>query len=295
MKKEPLILGLLAGLLLVSIVLSAVTSSDRFALSSSSGSGVAVLNVTGPISAQSGGFSNPGLDEFVEQLYDIERNKQVKALVLRIDSPGGTVGASQELYREILKFKKRTKMPVIASIADVGASGAYWVALAGDRIYANPGSLVGSIGVIVKSLDLSEVYKRYGIGMTVFKSVPYKDMLSGWRDVSSRESSVVYGMLANIQAQFEAAVVEGRRLSPAQAHRLADGRVFTGEQAKQKNLIDSIGGFRDAIAYAAKKAGIKGKPRLLVQEKPPFFELMNGIIGSAVSFHMDANPLLLAR
>ncbi len=295
MKKEPLILSILAGLLLVSIVLSAVTSSDRFALSSSSGSGVAVLNVTGPISAQSGGFSNPGLDEFVEQLYDIERNKQVKALVLRIDSPGGTVGASQELYREILKFKKRTQMPVIASIADVGASGAYWVALAGDRIYANPGSLVGSIGVIVKSLDLSEVYKRYGIGMTVFKSVPYKDMLSGWRDVSSRESSVIYGMLANIQAQFEAAVVEGRRLTPAQAHRLADGRVFTGEQAKQKNLIDSIGGFRDAIAYAAKKAGIKGNPRLLIQEKPPFFELMNGIIGSAVSFHMDANPLLLAR
>ncbi len=242
------------------------------------GDGVAVLYIQGSLSPQpvQSLLGDSGTESMLDQLRDFEHDKRVRALILRIDSPGGSVGASQELYAEILRFKKRTGIPVVASIADIGASGAYWIAMASDYIFANPGSLVGSIGVIVNGWDFTQVQKRYGIGMTTFKSVAHKDMLSGWRENTPEEKKLVQDMLLDIQSQFEEAVQAGRHLKPKAVHALADGRIFTGRQAMKANLVDGLGTIEDAIDYAAEKAGIAGQPSLISKPKPTLFDFFEG-------------------
>ncbi len=278
MSREKWIVGGLIALLFVAIVVASglggktkpkgVKPSESF---TSSKNGVAVVYLYEPIEI---GGKSPfggagGVEEIIDYIKNLEKDSRVKAVVLRINSPGGTVGASQELYQAIISFKKKTKVPVVVSIADIGASGAYWTAMAGDYIFANSGSMVGSIGVIMSSYDFTEVPKRYGIGYNVYKSVPHKDFLSSWRKPTPEEQDIVNAMLMDIQEQFVETVARSRGLTVEDVDLLADGRVYTGRQALKVKLIDQIGTFDDAVRYAAKKANIPGEPELITPESSP--------------------------
>jgi len=275
MNKERLLLISLALLFCISIVLSLFQhkSSQKpdslSALANTDGIGVLTLYEPITISPPSPFSPVTGVDGLIEQIKDFEKDKRIKALIVRINSPGGTVGASQELYQAIITFKQKTKKPVVVSIADVGASGAYWTAVAGDTIFANPGSLVGSIGVYVGNFDFSEVPKRYGIGFNLFKSVEHKDILSSWRKTTPEEKDIIQGMLSDIHSQFVAVVAKERKLPLEKAAELADGRIYSGHQALDLHLIDQLGSFQDAVNYTAKLVKIKEEPLLIYPEQAP--------------------------
>lgn len=234
--------------------------------------GIALLELKGPISfSQEGQFLSQFTAESVlSELDTITEDKRVKGVLIRINSPGGTVGASQELYQAIKAFKKKTSMPVVASIADVGASGAYYTAMAADTIFANPGSLVGSIGVIMTNVNLEKLAEKFGVDVTVFKSGQYKDLLSSFRTSTDEEKQLVQALIDDVHQQFLNDFIKARKLSMEQAQRLADGRIFTGQQAYKEGLVDHLAGLNEAIMYTAKKAGIQGKPIIIKKSKVHF-------------------------
>lgn len=226
---------------------------------------VAVIYVEGVITggrAQSSIFGGSGgTDEVIRQIRSAREDKEVKAIVIRINSPGGSAPASQEVGEEVKRLKTSGK-PVIASMGDIAASGGYWIAALTDKIYANAGTITGSIGVYIPYTNWEELYKKIGLHSEKIKSGPHKDMLSPERPMTGEERQIIQTMVDDLYDQFVTVVSEGRKLDPAQVRKLADGRVYTGRQAKQLGLIDEIGTFYDAIDQAAKQAGIKGKPDL---------------------------------
>lgn len=283
MKKDNFIIYTLLGLFIFSALFVSFQHSDskintdiKVSPSFKNKNCVAVLYLYEPISIQSNKnwLVPSGADNFIAQLYELKKDKRVKAVVIRINSPGGTVGATQEIYREINKFKQQTKIPIIISVADTAASGAFWISMAGDYIVANPGSLVGNIGVIIGNLDLSNISEKYGIGYNLFKSGPYKDLLSSWRKPTKNDKTLIMGIINNLHEQFIAAVAAGRKLPLSKVKNLADGRIFTGSQAKKIGLIDGIGGLQDAIKLAGKIAGIPGQPVILQKQHKSFKELI---------------------
>jgi protease IV len=289
MKKESIILFLFFGLFIATLVTLVVTgipyTTSLDSNQSSDENGIALIQIQGHISYEMASpfRQSSGVDGIIQQLYEIEEDDRVKAVVLRINSPGGSVGSSQELYNEILKYKERTKIPVVASIADMGTSGAYWVALGGDAIFANEGSILGNIGVIVRSYDLSEFASKYGIGQTLFKSAQYKDLLSTWRKPSKSERLLMKRLVKDVHLQFVAAVQASRKFSQKKAARVADGRIYSGSQAKNIGLIDHSGGLHDALEYAKKLADIEGEYELIMRSKNPmhqFLQLWRGQVGS---------------
>ncbi|RAP34970.1 signal peptide peptidase SppA [Candidatus Marinamargulisbacteria bacterium SCGC AG-439-L15] len=241
---------------------------------------VAVVPLYGMIETSPSEFFDAyGVTGVMETLREYEANKQVKAIILRINSPGGHVGTSQELYHYIVNFKKRSKKPVVVSIVDYGASGAYWIALAGDKVFANPGSLVGSMGVITQTMDLTKVKEKYGVGVNTYKSGAMKDILNPWRSANIQEKKIVQNMLGNLHNQFVKVVIKERKLKKKTVHKLADGRAYTGEQALRLGLVDQLGGLEDAIAEAGKLAGIKGRPEVFYQRQSGFQQIFSSFKG----------------
>lgn len=240
-------------------------------------SGIAVIDIYGPIAfaSPSQAFIPVGADAIIRQLNAAKENKKVKGLILRINSPGGTVGASQEIFSAIQSLKETRDIPVVASIADVGASGAYYAAMATDTIFANRGSLIGSIGVIIGNINITELAKRYGVSYEVYKSGEYKDAFSSWRNASEKEKELYQGLVENVYEQFLTDFVTSRKLTQKQAKSLAQGQVFTGETAQKNGIVDELGTFQDAIAYTAEQAGIEGKPTLLNLEDQPFKDMLS--------------------
>jgi protease-4 len=204
----------------------------------------------------------------VEKLVKLRKNEKVKAIVLRIDSPGGAVGPAQEIYAEVRKAQKEKK--VLVSVGSVAASGGYYIACGADKIMANPGSITGSIGVIVESLNVEELLNKLGLKSVVVKSGKVKDMGSPFRPMTDEEKKLLQGVLDSVHEQFIRAVAEGRNLPLEKVRELADGRIFSGEQARALGLVDELGNFEDAIALAAKLAGIKGEPEVIYPEKKRF-------------------------
>ena len=268
MKKETWSIFLILVLFAVAIGLTRQENKDRGSSSFSSDNQIAVVDLYGPIafSAKTSMLSTGGADGTLAELKQIRVDKDVKAVILRINSPGGTVGASQELFDQIQKIKADLNIPVIASIGDIGASGAYYAALGADEIFANPGSLVGSIGVIMGSVNFSQLAEKYGVNFNVYKSGQYKDSLSGWRDSSPAEEKLLQGLVDNVYHQFVAVLVENRPITQEQAENIAQGQVFSGEQALAAALIDHVGSFDDVVMYTAKKAGIVGQPKLISKQ-----------------------------
>jgi protease IV len=198
-------------------------------------------------------------EDVVEALKTFEDSPSVKAVVVRIESPGGGVAPSQEIYSQIRKL--RESKPVVASMGGLAASGGYYIASACDTIVANPGTITGSIGVIMEGGNVKGLLEKLGIEPQIVKAGTYKDMGSPARPMTDAERALLQEMIDSVHTQFITAVAAGRNMDKDQVRALADGRIFSGEQAKVAGLVDALGGLEDAVATAASRAGITGEPR----------------------------------
>jgi len=236
------------------------------------GEKIAIVEIKGVITQSSG---------IIEEINEYQEDEGVKAIILRIDSPGGGVGPAQEIHREILKVKSKKK--VITSMGSVAASGGYYIACASDLIIANPGTITGSIGVLMEFANIEELFKKIGIKGVVLKSGEHKDIGSPFREMTQEERKIVQGVIDNVHQQFIQAVAEGRKMDRAKVMQVADGRILTGEQAKQIGLVDQIGNLQDAIDIVAKMVGIEGKPNILYPKRRfSLWELLVREITSAI-------------
>ena len=230
------------------------------------GSKIAVIRVegvlTGGASADGWNSSGVGAETLAKQLGEARRDPGVKAVLLRINSPGGSVPAAEEAAREIARFKQSGK-PIVASMGDMAASAGYWLAASCDKIYANPATLTGSIGVYVPYLNLEGLYDKLGVKQEKIKSGLHKDILSPDRPMTQQERDILQAMVAEMYDAFVAVVSEGRGLSPEAVRKLADGRVYTGRQAKALGLVDELGNFQDAIMATGAMAGLGEQPEVV--------------------------------
>jgi protease-4 len=199
----------------------------------------------------------------VGELKRFSENPSVKAIVLRIDTPGGGVVPSQEIYDAIKRVRNKNNKAVIASMGSVAASGGYYIAAATDRIVANPGTLTGSIGVIMETANVEGLLQKIGVEGIVIKSGKYKDVGSPLRKMSAEERGLLQAVMDDVHKQFIEAVAEGRSMELRAAQVLADGRIFTGRQAKEAKLVDELGDLEDAIQLAAEVVGIEGEPKVV--------------------------------
>ncbi|WP_372680321.1 signal peptide peptidase SppA [Desulfosarcina sp.] len=193
----------------------------------------------------------------IEHIRRFRKDEDIKAIVIRIDSPGGAVGPSQEIYREIRKTVETKK--VVASMGAVAASGGYYVACATDGIVANPGTITGSIGVIMGYTNFRQLLDKIGMVPVVIKSGPYKDTGSPTREMRDDEREILQAITSNIHEQFVTAIAEGRNMDRDRVEHVADGRIFTGEDAKARGLVDRLGNFEDALEWAGELGGIDGE------------------------------------
>ena len=205
-------------------------------------------------------------DTLVAQLVEFRKDRKIKAVLLRVNSPGGSVGPSQELYREIRKTVETKK--VVASLGSVAASGGYYAASAADKIVANPGTLAGSIGVIMEFVQVEELLKKIGVSVEVLKTGEFKDIGSIHRKLSERDREMIRTLVFDVQRQFVEAVAQGRNLPVEKVREIADGRVLTGAQCKELGLVDQLGNFEDAVELARTLAGVKGEAILVYPKKP---------------------------
>ncbi len=199
----------------------------------------------------------------IGDLKRFSENPLVKAIVLRIDSPGGGVVPSQEIHDAVKRVKNKSNKAIIASMGTVAASGGYYIAAATDRIIANPGTLTGSIGVIMEMANVEGLLKKIGVEGVVIKSGRYKDVGSPLRKMNEEERKLMQSVMDDVHQQFIQAVAEGRSLEISEVQPLADGRIFTGRQAKEARLVDELGDLDDAIRLAADIVGIEGEPKVL--------------------------------
>ena len=202
------------------------------------------------------------VDDLVRDLKSYRENPSIRAVVVRVNSPGGVVGPTQEVHQALLKLREAGK-PVVASLSSIAASGGYYIAVAADRVYANPGTLTGSIGVIMQFPNVDGLLKKVGVDYVVVKAGQYKDLGNFARPMRAEERQVLQALLDDVHGQFIDAVATGRKLSREDVVRFADGRIFSGVQAKSMAMVDELGGLDDAINAAAKLAGLKIPPRVL--------------------------------
>jgi len=275
MKKENLIITVILFLCIVSIVMGIYLIGERAvegkARILTRKKGVAVVYLYGPISIsrRASGWARflPGADRVTSELRKISKITTIKAVVLRINSPGGSIGAVQEIYEEVNRLKEKGKK-VVVSMGDVGASGAYYIACAADKIVANPGTVTGSIGVLMSLGNMEELFRKIGIKVEVIKRGKHKDIGSLSREMTAEEKRLLQGLIDDAYDQFLQVVIEGRNLRKSKAEKIAQGQVFTGRQAKNLGLIDEIGNFQDAVRLAGKLAGIPGEPKVIELPKP---------------------------
>lgn len=248
------------------------------------GDAVAVIYVEGVIltGRPSSDFSSSAdaySEKIIEYLRDAQRNSSVKAVVLRIDSPGGSVVASREIYDEVMATRKKGK-PVVASFAELAASGGYYIAAGADKIYSHPDTTTGSIGVISVLTNLQGLADKLGVQMVVIKSGAHKDESYGFRDLTSEERDIWQKLIDEAYGEFVDIVVQGRQMKIDQVKRLADGRIYSGNQAKALGLVDEIGNLEAAVDTAAKLGNITGTPRKIeYRHTPGFFESIGSSLG----------------
>lgn len=221
----------------------------------------------------------------VKAIKRFREDASIRAVVLRIDSPGGAVGPAQEIYREVVKTVG--VKPVIASMGTVAASGGYYIASPATRIVANPGTLTGSIGVIMNFANVEELIHKFGLVPVVIKSGEHKDIGSPMRKMKPEERAILQELSDQVHRQFITAVADGRKLPENEVRKLADGRVFSGETAKEKGLVDMLGNFEDAVDLAASTAGIEGKVEEVHAEDKKV-KWLKKIAETAVSAALDA-------
>jgi protease IV len=239
------------------VVNLAITGGDRLTLSPLTGR-VGLVEIVGEI-------DDP--ESVVDQLDRMQRDTSIRAVVLRLDSPGGGVAASQEIYESVKKLRDQGKKPVIASMGGVAASGAYYVACAADSIVANAGTLTGSIGVIMTFPNTEDLFRKVGIRFETIKTGKYKDIGTMWRPMTDEERKLLQDVLSNVYDQFIDAIVEGRSLAREDILPYADGRIFSGDQALEYGFVDRLGDLDDSIRLAGEMAGITGQPVVVRKER----------------------------
>lgn len=214
--------------------------------------------------------------EPIRQLRHFLKADQVKAVVLRVDSPGGVVGPSQEIYEEVRKLAAKKK--VVVSMGSLAASGGYYIATPATLIYANPGTITASIGVLIKFSNLEGLFSKLGVSSSTIKTGTYKDAGAPDRQLSAEDRAMFQSLINSTHEQFVRAVAEGRKLPIDEVRKIADGRVLSGEQAKEVKLVDKLGNLQDAIEEAGRLAGISGEPAVLLppKKKVNYLELLAG-------------------
>lgn len=235
------------------------------------GDSLGVVEIVGPITDSK---------EVVEQLERYEDNAQIKGILVRVDSPGGAVAPSQEIHDAVIEARKKKK--VVISMGTVAASGGYYIACAGDKIYANPGTVTGSIGVITQLTNLTELADLAHLDMITVKSGKYKDTGNPFRAFEEDDRQFFEQMILNIYEQFIRDVAEGRKMDLDKVRALADGRVYTGEQAKELGLVDELGSMQAAARWLGEDVGITGRPKLVYPPKKDE-EILRKLLESSVS------------
>ena len=285
--------SLFAGsMVLVSILLTIGMASDGLSeWVDLGGERIGIVEIVGVISES---------DEILSNIKEFREDKTIKAIVLRINSPGGGVAPSQEIFSEIRKTV--SSKTVVASMGSVAASGGYYVAAAADKIVANPGTITGSIGVIMAYTNFEELLNKIGLAPVVIKSGKYKDIGSPTREMTDEEKKILQQFTDDVHQQFINAIATGRKMEKSVVESIADGRIITGETAKSLGLVDNLGNLEDALSLAGELAGIEGSiTRVYPKEKHlSFFRYLVGeslaeIIGRLTSSNISAQYLSSAK
>jgi protease-4 len=265
-----LTLGLWAGVLILFLVVLAGVLQGPEGGAVGFGPRVAIVELDGLI---------VDVEDVLKDLRSHRDNPSIRAVVVRINSPGGVVGPTQEIHDALQRLRRAGK-PVVASLGAVAASGGYYVAVGADRIYANPGTLTGSIGVLMQMANLESLMKKVGVEYVVVKAGQFKDMGNFSRPMTVEERRVLQALLDDVHAQFIQAVATGRRLDRTDVRRFADGRVFSGAQAKALGMLDELGSLEEAINGAARMAGLEVPPRVLPpRRRLSVFDLLRNQLG----------------
>ena len=229
--------------------------------------------------------------DVIEQLHKYADDSSIKAIIIHVNSPGGGAAASEEIYREVLRIRDKDKKPIVASIETVGASGAYFVSSATSKIFADNASIVGSIGVIAEWVNYEELMKWAKLQQITLKAGEFKDVGSPTRQMTPEERAYMQGLIDNMHTQFIHSVAVGRKMKDDQILPLANGKVWTGEEALPLKLVDQIGDFRAAVEDTAKSVGIKGEPSLVHPEKDRK-SLLDLLFGDISDYLPDRTKLL---
>lgn len=292
-RERKLTVAILAMLILVAVIaivdisfkIEEKRSSQLKLVIPDTGAGVGIVRVEGPIelSSPSGPFGLPaGAESVVNRLDALAKDGSIKAVVIRINSPGGTIAATQEIYEKVMKLRKKN-IPVVASMGDVAASGGYYIAAACNHIVANYGTVTGSIGVIAFSPNLRRLFDKFGIQMNVIKTGKYKDILATHRDMTGEERALLQEMIDSSYKKFVKDIAVGRNMSESDIMKIADGRVMSGSTALENKLVDQNGTFEDAIMKARELAGLSEDSPVYEENVSPFnqvFGQLNRFLGN---------------
>lgn len=298
--RKKIITGVVIAILLFSlaVAMAFMGNGGRAAQKTGTGEQIAIVRIEGTImSTAPGGFGNPGVaaaDRITRELKEARENPDIKAVILKLNTGGGTVVGSDEIGREVERVRQSGKK-VVAAMGEMAASGGYWISCKADKIVANPGTFTGSIGVIMQLTEMKDLFNKLGIEVKNIKTGPYKDMGSSNKELSPAEQEIFQGLVNDSYEDFIKVVAEGRKMDPAQVRKLADGRIYTGKQAKQLGLVDDLGDFNTAVQITAKLAGIKGEPELIDMTGEQLFwqQILGGLQGKTQLIPAPLEGLLL--
>ena len=274
MKKRPFVIASVVFLVIFGVFVCLVALPATFNRATkpfSIGKKIGVIEILGTITESR---------KTIEELRKFCENDSIKAIVLRVDSPGGGVGPSQEIHAEVINATH--KKPVIVSMGSVAASGGYYIAAPANKIFANPGTITGSIGVIMKFTNVLQLMDKVGLKTSVVKSGIHKDIGSSMREMTPKEKALLQGLIDDVHSQFVEAVSIDRKISEKKVRELADGRIFTGRQALKYGLLDELGGLQAAIEEAGRQGGIVGTPKVVYPAEPSV-NIIDYFIGKTVS------------
>ncbi|MBF0496439.1 MAG: signal peptide peptidase SppA [Deltaproteobacteria bacterium] len=292
MKKHPIMLGLVVAFAVSALALAGMAATgflfkDNAGISLSDK--IAVITIKGVMLESR---------KTIEDIEKYKKDRSVKAIIIRIDSPGGAVGPAQEIYAAIKSARASKK--IIASLSNVAASGGYYVAAPADKIIANPATLTGSIGVIMDFANVEELLKKVGLNFITLKAGKFKDIGSVSRPMTAEERELLQSVINDVHGQFIRAVAEGRKIPQDKIREIADGRIFTGEQAKKMGLVDQLGGFLDAVELAKKLSGAAANAKVVYsdQDKKAFMELFAAQLANTIMDRLNlrgAAPMFISQ
>jgi protease-4 len=309
MDRSRLILGITLVFSFLSVLLGIATiatqtTSSRYSKSTGSGiSGIlgskevraVLIRIEGEIHSGESTYTSTGAESILRELREIEEDNSVKGILIEINSPGGTVAASQEIYQSLMRLRKSKK--IVVSMKDLAASGGYYIAASADHIFAQNGTITGSIGVIAMVPNVKGLMEKYGVEMKTYKAGKYKDMMSMFRPSTLEEDILVDKLLKDTYTQFIEDIAKGRNKAVSTIEDLAEGKIYSGQDAFRSKLVDDIGGRREAHNKLSELCQYEGEIPLIEKEQSPFDRIMKGLGGSfqgSSSKILNQHPMIMA-